>query len=84
MGELEQHAVGIAVHDACDRAVGVVADRIGALLRAHLKLGRIGHELPRDRIVRIGAVDQFRHRRRDGDGVLRGDLFQRGALFRQR
>ena len=31
--ELQQHAVGIAVDDAFDRAVRVVADRIGALLR---------------------------------------------------
>ena len=45
-----------------------------------VELGRVGHELARDRIVRIGAVDQLRHRRRDGDGILRGDFFQRGAL----
>ena len=72
------------MHDAGDRAVRVVADRIGALLRRRRKLRRIGHELARDRIVRIGAVDQPGHRRRDGDGVLRGDLFQRGALVRRR
>ena len=82
--ELEQHAVGIAVHDAFDRAVRIVADRVGAFLRPSFKLGRIGHELPRDRIVRVGAVDQLRHGRRDGDGILRGDLFQRGAFLGER
>jgi len=81
MGELQQHAVGVAVHDAFDRAVGVIADRIGVLFRAHLKLGRVGHDLPRDRIVRVGAVDQLRDGRRDGDGVLRGDFFQRGVFI---
>ena len=72
------------MHDAFDRAVRVVADRVGALLRLNDKLGRIGHELARDRIVRVGAVDQRGHRRRNGDGILRSDLFQRGALFRGR
>ena len=41
------------MHHAFDRAERVVADRIGAFLRALLELARIGHELPRDRIVRI-------------------------------
>ena len=31
MNQLEQHAVGIAVDDAGDRRMGIVADRIGAL-----------------------------------------------------
>src|SRR6266540_1121630 len=45
MDELEQHAIGIAVHDAFDRAVRVVADRVGRLLRLLVELGRIGDEL---------------------------------------
>ena len=40
------------------------------------------HELARNRIVRIGTVDQPGHRRRDGDGILCGDLFQRVPLVR--
>src|SRR5437879_5677997 len=44
MYELQQHAIGIAVHDALDRAVGIVADRIGALLRRDRELRRIGNE----------------------------------------
>jgi hypothetical protein len=55
---LSSTRIGIAVHDACDRAVRV-ADRIGAFPRRVVKLGRIGHELPRHRIVRVGAVDQL-------------------------
>ena len=83
VGELEQHAVGIAMHDALDRAMGVVADRVGAFLRLHIEFGRIGHELARDRIVRVGVVDQVRNRRRNGDGILGGDLLQRRAFFRR-
>ena len=75
--ELEQHPVRIAVHDAFDRAVRLVADRIMAFLRLHVQFARIGHELPRDRIVRIGRIDQVGERRRDGDGVARRHLFQR-------
>ncbi len=71
--ELEQHPVGIAVHDAFDRAERIVADRIAAFPRLRLQLARIGYELPRDRIVRVGAVDQVGDRRRDGDGVTRRD-----------
>jgi hypothetical protein len=79
-GQLEQHAVGIAVHDAGSRRVGAVADRVGVLVRLRLKFRSVRHELPRDRIVRIGAVDQLRERRCDRNGVLRGDPLQRGAL----
>src|SRR2546427_5682013 len=38
MDGLEQHAVGIAVHDALDRAMRVVPDRVGHLLRPALEL----------------------------------------------
>ena len=62
------------MHDAFDRAECVVANRIGAVLRTLLKLARIRHELPRDRIKRIGGIDQIDHRRRDSDSVAGGDL----------
>ena len=57
--QLEEHAVGIAVHDAFDRAQRVVPDRIGAFLRPSIELGRIWNELARDWIVRIGRIDQL-------------------------
>ena len=40
MNELEQHAVGIAMHDACDRRMRVIADRIGALARLASRVRR--------------------------------------------
>ena len=39
----------------------------------------IGHELPRDRIVRIASVDEAGDVRRDGDRVAGADLGHRGA-----
>ena len=71
--ELQQHAVGVAVHDARHRALQVVTDRIGVLGRVALELARIGNELQRDRVVGIGPIDQLRHRRRYRDGVARSD-----------
>ena len=65
------------MHNALDRAVGVVADRIGAFPLPAFKLTDIRHELAGDRIVRIGAIDQVGDGRRDGDGVSRCDLLQR-------
>ena len=76
MHELEEHAVRIAMHDAGDRAERIIADRVGALGRLGLKLRRIGDELARDRIGRIGAIDQFGHRRRDRDRIARRHLRQ--------
>ena len=33
MNQLEQHPIGIAMHDAGDRRMRVIADRIGILVR---------------------------------------------------
>ena len=78
MHELEQHAVGIAMHDPFDRAVGIVADRIGGFFRAPHKLRRIGNELAGDRIARIGRVDQRDHIRRQRYRIARRNLLQLG------
>ncbi len=46
------------MHDALDRRMRVVADRIGQLLRLRLEFGRVRDELPRNGIVRIGTIDE--------------------------
>src|SRR5262249_54747156 len=77
MGELEQHTVRIAVHDALDRAVRVVPDWIYELFGTMIKLGHVGYKLPRERNVPIAAVDQFGQRRRQCDRITRSNLFGR-------
>ena len=62
--------------------VCTVADRVVALLRRPRQLRRVGHELPRDRVVAIVGVDQLRHRRRHRHRVARRDLFQGRTLLR--
>ena len=57
---------------ALDRAEGMIANRIAALLRAMVELARVGHELPRDRVMRVATVDGVRHNRCDGDRIARG------------
>ena len=49
------------MNDAFDRAMRFVADRIALSSGCNVKLARIGNELPRNRIVRIGRVDQIGH-----------------------
>ena len=39
------------------RRMGLVADRVVELVIGPYQLGRIGDELARDRIVRVGGVD---------------------------
>ncbi len=53
VGRLQEHAVRIAVHDPGDRALGLIADRIGQLAGQDLELGLGGDELARDRIGRV-------------------------------
>ena len=89
MDGLEQHAVGIAVHDARDRTVRLVADRIGHLLGPRLELSRIGNELARDRVARIGRIDERRRRRRSAPArsarpPLRSSARRSGAQVRRR
>ena len=82
VGELQQHAVGVAVHDAGGAGEAFVADRVGEFFGAMLQLAGVGHELAGDRIVRVGAIDQRGHGRRDGDGVAGGHRLQRDGIRR--
>ena len=81
MDRLEQHAVGIAVHDALDRAVRIVADRVGHLLGPASSSAAIGHELARDRIARIGGIDELGDVGGQRQRIARGDRFELGAAL---
>ncbi|MGO8469956.1 hypothetical protein AB9F45_36295, partial [Rhizobium leguminosarum] len=45
MDGLEQDTIGIALNDAFDGAMGMIADRIGAFFRGDRKFGCSGHEM---------------------------------------
>ena len=81
MDELQKYPVGITVHHALERAVNVIADRVGVFLGLNIKLGRIRNQLPRDRIIRIGRVDELRHFRSERHGVARRDGVKSGQPF---
>ena len=72
------------MHDALDRRVRVVADRVGELLRLHVEFGRVGNELARDRIVRIARIDQLGQSLRQRHRVARGHRVQCRSLLRRR
>jgi hypothetical protein len=76
MHQLEQHAVGIAMYDAVNRRMAVIADRISAFAWLCREFVNAGNVLPRDRIVGIIDIDQSGHRRRHRDGVTRRHFFQ--------
>src|SRR5690606_30403567 len=67
--DLEQHAVGVTMHDTGYGGVTMIADGVGDLARRRIQLAAIGHELPRDRVVRISWINQLGHRRGDRDGI---------------
>jgi hypothetical protein len=81
MDGLEQHAIGVAVYDALDRAVGAVTDRIGRLLGTDIELGRVGNELARNRVVWVGRIDQAGDVVRQRQRVARRDRFDPGAAL---
>ena len=69
------------MHDAGDRRMRVIADRIGVLARLQLQLCGGRNELPRNGIIGIGIVDQLDQRRRDRDRIARGDALERRQRF---
>ncbi len=75
VNELEQHPVGVAVHNTGNRRMAVIADRIGVLAGPRQQFLGARNELARDGIVGITRVDQrgdvgrYRHR------IARRDLF---------
>ena len=74
--QLQEHAVGIAMHEPRQRRMDVVADRIGAFLRRDRRFAKIGDKLSRNRILRIVAVDQRHDLRRNGDAVALRHLIE--------
>ena len=72
------------MHDAGDRRMRVVADRIGVFAGRVHQFQRARNELPRDRIVGIFAIDQAGDLGRHGDRIARGDPFEIGEIGRRR
>ena len=56
--DLQEHAVGVAVHEAGYRALGVIADRVGVFSSVGDEFGGAGNELAGDRVGRIIRLDQ--------------------------
>ena len=70
------------MNDPLDGTMGVVADRIGAFGRACREFRGVRHELARNRVVRVGRINQGRNGRRDRHGIARGDRLERGEVRR--
>jgi hypothetical protein len=72
------------MHDAGDRRMAVIADRIGILAWLGDQFRGARNELTRDRIVGIAGVDQRGHVRRHRHRIAFRDLFQIGQSNRRR
>src|SRR5262245_57333832 len=73
--QLEQYTIGITMHDAFDRAVRVVPDRIHKLFGPMSELRHVRNELTCNRIVRIVPVDQAGQWPGQGHGISCGNSF---------
>ena len=72
----QQHPVGIAVHDARQRLVCEIADRIGELVGERRELVRARHQLERQRVARIARVDRVGDLAGERDRPARRHAFQ--------
>ena len=84
MHQLEQHPVGISVHDAGHGRMRVVADRVGVLARRAHQFLNARNELTRDRIIRVFGIDQAGDGRRYRNRVARSDPFEVGKISHRR
>jgi len=79
----QQNPVGITLDNAFDGRVGAVADWIAQFVRRNNRFRQIRHELSGDGIVRVRAVDQPRHMRRNRDRQVPGDGIDGRAIARR-
>ncbi len=75
--QLQQHAVGVAMHEARHGAVRVVADGIGEFHLSRHQFARVGQELPRDGVGASAGSISAAISRRHRDAVARRDRAQR-------
>ena len=73
---LQQHPVRVAMDQAGQRRPALVADRVGPVVGRGVELGGPRHELRRDRVDRVGRIDQRRHLVGQRDGKFLGDPAQ--------
>ncbi len=76
---LQQHPVGIAMHDALDRGEDLVPDGIGPLDGPHVQFGHVRDKLADNGGPVVPVLHQARERRCDRNGITGGDAGQIGA-----
>ncbi len=84
MERLDEHAIRVAMHEALDGRMRMIADRVGAFRRHGREFARIGQELCGD--AGCPPSDERGNRRGDRDGVACSNSleFRRRAGIQQR
>ncbi|MDW8443062.1 MAG: hypothetical protein RML45_01160 [Acetobacteraceae bacterium] len=72
------------MNNAANGAVGLVARRVGGLVGERDQFLNVGNVLRRDRVCRVGGVDQGGHGGGDSEGVALGDLEKGGPIVGSR
>ena len=81
VGDEKEHAVGVAVDQAGDRHVGILAARVGHFLRSVPALLDPRDHLAADRAIGVVAIDQVEIVRRDRHRQLAACQQHAGALL---
>ena len=61
------------MHDALERAVGIIPDRVGRFLGPGVEFRGRGHELARNGVARIGGIDELGNVGGQRQRIARGD-----------
>ena len=68
VGDEKKDAIGVAVDESRDRHVGILATGVGHFRRVGVVFFDARDDLPADRAIGIGGVDEVEEVRRDGSG----------------
>ena len=83
VGEFQQHAVWIPVHDAGKRAPCIIADGIVQFVGCRHQFLCAWHELSRDWVDRVERINQLCHGGCNGDSIALGNRVYVVAEFRR-
>ena len=81
VGDEKKDAIGVAVDESWDRHVGILATGVGHFRRVGVGFFDARDDLPADRAIGIGGVDEVEEVRRDGGGQFGPGEENTGSFF---
>ena len=81
VGDEKKNAIGVTVDESRNRHVGILATRVGHFRRVSVGFFNARDDLPADRAIGIGGVDEVEEVRRDGSGQFGPGEEDAGSFF---